>query len=123
MKALGFGTHICSVVRTLGMGSFSELLFNNTIVGSFEVIRSIRQGCPLAPLLFAIGSHPLVTALEESAEKGEIQGLELPDGKHLLAKLFADDSILFLKAKQEVLRNAPQIVEKFAVASRGQDAA
>ena len=116
MKALGFGTRICSVVRTLGMGSFSELLFNNTIVGAFEVMRSIRQGCPLAPLLFAIGSHPLVTALEASAVKGEIQGLELPGGKQLLAKLFADDSLLFLKAKLEVLRKALQIVEQFAVA-------
>ncbi len=118
MLVLGFGPRVRSMVCTLGEGSVSELLFNNRIVGSFEVKRAIRQGCPLAPLFFAIGSRPLVVAaLESSAEKGEIQGLALPGGKHLLAKLFADDSLLFLKANSDCLRKALQIVQLFATAS------
>ena len=117
MSVLGFGPRMCSIVRTLGEGSILELLFNNKIVGSFEVKRSIKQGYAMAPLLFALGSHPLVAALEASADKGEIQGLELPRGKRLLAKLFADDSLLFLKANFDILRKALQIIQLFATAS------
>lgn len=64
---------------TWGKNSNSELLFNDHVVESFEVKRLIKQVYPLAPLLFAIGSYPLVTLLENSVAKGEIKGLSLKE--------------------------------------------
>ncbi len=111
---------LSAVVRVLGEGSSSELMFNARIVGSFEVKRSIRQGCPLAPLLFAACTHPLIASLEQAAANNEIKGLLLKDGKHLLAKMFADDSLLFLQAEKENIRRALEIVQNFATASGSQ---
>ena len=64
MRALGFGPIMSSSIFNFGFGAASQLLFNGRIVGSFEIWRLIRQGCPLSTLLFAICAHPLATSLE-----------------------------------------------------------
>ena len=81
LQNLGFGPRICQAVKTLGGGSSSELLFNSRLVGSFDVKRSIRQGCPLAPLWFAACTHPLIALMEQAAERGEITGLQIHNAK------------------------------------------
>lgn len=81
MLALDFGSKMDGSVRNRGRGIESTILFNNIIVGTFHFQRSIRQGCTLSPLCFAIFSHPLLIALDYSGEKGEIKGLILPGEK------------------------------------------
>ena len=71
----------------------------------------------MAPFLFAFNSHPLIIAPEDSASKELIQGLALPNGQHMLGKMFVDDSLVFLKADREVVRNALEVVQLFAEAS------
>ena len=94
----------------MGDGRASAVLFNTVVVGDFQVKRSICQGCPFAPLLFAACTHPLVAMLEAAFKKKEICGLCLPNREQLLAKFFADDSLLFLKADTKNLRIALEIV-------------
>ena len=74
----------------------------------------------MAPLLFVACTHPLVALLESAAAKKEIFGLSLPNGEQLLIKLFADDSLLFLKVEQENIKRALEIVHLFALASGSQ---
>ena len=105
----------------LGSGSSSEVLFNSRVVGAFEVRRSIKQGCPLAPLLFAASTHPFIALLEQAASEGLIQGLQMCNDEQLIIKMFADDSMLFLKAEADNVRKALEIVQTFGVAS-GQNA-
>ena len=68
-------------------------------------------------LLFAIWTLPLATTLVLVAKIGNIIGLKVHEDQ-ILIKMFVDDSQLFLKAKNKVLRNALWIVQDFAVASR-----
>ena len=58
----------------------------------------------------AVCSHPLVRVLELKAKKGNSIGLSLLERNQLLIKLFADDSLIFLKAKAEILNNALQVI-------------
>ena len=102
----------------MGEGSSSVVLFNTIVVGKFQVKRSIYQGCPLAPLLFATFTHPLIAMLELMVEKKEICGFSLPNREQLLAKLFAYNYLLFLKAKPENLRKALQIMKLFCKSIR-----
>ena len=92
------------------------VLFNKVVVREFQVKRSIRQGCPLALLLFAACTHPLVALMEATAAKKDILGLSLPNGEQLLIKLFANDSLFFLKADPQNLRQGLEIVQLFAQA-------
>lgn len=64
MMALGFGSRMARAMRHLGKGSVSAVLFNGVVVGEFLVQRSIKQGCPLDPLHFAVCSHPLRMAID-----------------------------------------------------------
>ena len=52
LKTFGFGPRICKTILAMGIRSSTKLLFNMKIVGEFKLKCSIRQGCPLAPLLF-----------------------------------------------------------------------
>ena len=71
----------------------------------------------MAPLLFVACTHPLVALLEAALAKKEISTLCLPNEEQLLIKLFADDSLLFLKADPQNLRRGLEIVQLFAQAS------
>ena len=101
----------------MGVGSSFAILFNMVVVGRFQVKRLIHQGWPVAPLLLVAWTHVLVTMLKSITSKKEIFELSLPNGEQILAKLFADDSLLFLKAKLDNLRKALQIVQLFAPTS------
>ena len=71
MRKVGIGLALSSVMFHFGMGGTYQLLSNRRIVGSFEIHTSaVRQGCPLAPLLFAIYTHPLAKALQSVAQSG-----------------------------------------------------
>ena len=79
--------------------------------------RSVRQGCPLSPLLFAIVTHPLLVMLSNLAARGDIVGLHLPSGGQLVAQALADDSFMFLQASKENLERSMQVWDQFALAS------
>jgi len=67
MLKMEFGRSTSTFMFMLCFQARSHLLFNGVVVGAFSVRRSVRQGCPLAPLLFAILTHPLVLPLEDAA--------------------------------------------------------
>lgn len=117
MDRMGFGPKMASAVVHLAQGCISQLLVNQWIVGHFALARSVRQGCPVAPLFFALATHPFIVSLQAAAQGGKIKGLMLPQGDQLLVKMFADDSLLFLQDDSIGLRNALQVVQDFSLAS------
>ena len=70
--------------------------------------------------MFVACTHPLVAMLESVVAKKEICGFNLPNGEQMLAKLFADNSLHFLKVEPDNLRKVLEITQLFATASRAQ---
>ena len=60
--------------------------------------------------------NPLIAMLELTTNKKEILRLSLSNEVHLFDKLFTNKSLLFLKAEQENIRKALEIVQLFAIA-------
>ncbi|KAL3690427.1 hypothetical protein R1sor_016736 [Riccia sorocarpa] len=89
-------------------GSFTEI---------FKIERGVRQGCPLAPLLFAMTTQPLMKALREEERKGNIQGLNIGRGQSLLHQLFADDTGICITAEERQFDNLKEAIREFEVAS------
>lgn len=55
----GYPDHVVKVIETLHTGTSVRFLANGTRSHRVEVTRGIRQGCPLAPLLFILSLEPL----------------------------------------------------------------
>ena len=75
----------------------SQVMLNGGVTSDISLTRSVLQGCPLSPLLFAIVTHPLLMMLSRLATNGDIVGLPLPSGRKLVAQALADDSFMFLQ--------------------------
>ena len=58
--------------------------------------------------------------MEQAGERGEITMLQIHNVKQLLIKMFTGDSLLFLKAEENNVRKALEIVQLFSIASGSQ---
>ena len=101
---------------SLGQDAVSRVMLNEGVTSDNALRRSIRQGCPLSPLLFAIVTHPLSVVLSRIATNGDIVGLHLPSGGQLVAQ--ANDSFMFLQASRENLEKGMLVWNRFALAFR-----
>ncbi|MCO5555946.1 hypothetical protein L7F22_009490 [Adiantum nelumboides] len=116
MHSMGFGPRMSRLIYTLSLGSQSRIMMNG-VTSPVSLTRSLRQGCPLSPLLFALATHPMLTLLTQLARDGEIVGLTLPSGQQLVGQAFADDSFMFLNANNANIGRAMEAWSLFALAS------
>jgi hypothetical protein len=78
--------------------SFSILL-NGAPFGMFSPSRGLRQGDPLSPFLFILGTEVLSRLIQQQESIGLLNGIKI--GKHcspISHLLFADDILIFGKA-------------------------
>lgn len=72
----------------------------------------MRQGCPLAPLLFSLTMQPLVLMLKEHAQEGRLRGIQI--GKcgqeQLLCQMFADNTRVFLESTKRNFLEAMDVI-------------
>ncbi len=78
--------------------SKTAITTNGYISDFFSISRSIKQGCPIAPLLYIIQAEPMACKIRSNQN---IVGIQLPilDGRPAQAKLnqYVDDTQLFAK--------------------------
>ncbi|DAZ96937.1 TPA: hypothetical protein N0F65_012040, partial [Lagenidium giganteum] len=81
------------IVAAMHRNTQATFLVNGFQSAPLLVTRGIRQGCPLAPMLFILALNPLYT--KQSQHPG-IKGLRLPDAiEDDTVKGFADDTALY----------------------------
>ena len=91
---MGFaGNFITWVMSSLSSVSFS-LLINGVATSFFKFGRGLRQGCPLAPLLFLIVVEGLGRALLYAKDCGTYHGLSFGNDIVLTHVRFVDDVVI-----------------------------
>ncbi|MCO5599940.1 hypothetical protein L7F22_054047 [Adiantum nelumboides] len=83
MEIMGFGPKMINFVRTLLGNAQARVALNNSLSDPFGLSRSVRQGCPLAPLLFAIA----VDSLNWLVKLLHVEGIDLSTWSFRLASL------------------------------------
>ena len=68
----------------------------------FKVTRSVRQGCPLSPLLFVPGAEVLAQKIRQSSK---CRGIKLPQNVEAKIGQFADDTTLICHDIEAIKKN------------------
>jgi len=95
-------------------GALSSLCINGRKTPPFFIKRSIRQGCPISPVLLSLSTQVLCTMLDNGFLKGEIHGIKIPGvPQQLCVQLFADDSLALIQASLHDWNGVMNIFSKF----------
>ena len=73
LTAFGFGKNFIDMIRVLYCDVESMLKINGGLCAPFQVLRGIRQGCPLSGMLYSLAIEPLLQQI-----RGQLSGLVLP---------------------------------------------
>ncbi|XP_062176085.1 uncharacterized protein LOC133881146 [Alnus glutinosa] len=95
----GFNSIWINWIRICISSTSFSILINGSPFGLFTPSRGLRQGDPLSPFLFILGTEALSRILQQQESLGILKGIKIakncPPINHLL---FADDLIIFAKA-------------------------
>ena len=114
MEAYGFGPSFLRWIKLLYTDISSSVCVNGHISEPFSVLRSVRQGCSLSPLLYVLSIEPF--ALKIKSHPG-INGLSLPGvEEESEISQFADDNSLVCTDYRSI-RHVFEVSEDFCRAS------
>lgn len=101
LKRFGFGPTLIMWVTLLYSNIFSCIKVNGTFTKLFAIGRSVRQGCSLSPILYALCIENLANIIRNNPS---IHGIRLPASppQEFKISLYADDTNLFLHDEKSV---------------------
>ena len=118
MEKMGFHSRWVGWILECIRSVTYSVLINGEPKGHIVPTRGIRQGDPLSPYLFLLCSEGLNGLLEQAVHEKHIEGFSLcrhgPKISHLF---FADDSLLFCRARVEEVEKIQELLRKYEMAS------
>ena len=70
--------------------------------GMIAIERSVRQGCPLSPLLYVLALEPLLRRLRDEGTRSALRGIPFVGRLAARASAFADDVAVFVSRCQDI---------------------
>ena len=101
MLHLGFSVNFVAIIMSYIKLVSYAVLFNGEPVGHINPTRGLRQGDPLSSYMFLLCAIRLQGLLHKAESDGAIRGVSIcRNGPRVSHIFFADDSVLFCRAKQ-----------------------
>ena len=98
-----------------------SVLINGEPHGHITPTRGLCQGDPLSPYFFLICTEGLHGLIRKAAHSGDIRGVSLcRNGPRITHLFFADDSLLFSRARKKECQSLLEVLAKYERASRQQ---
>lgn len=94
LRVFGFGPVFRSWIEMLYGRAASVIKCNGSLTDPVPLERSIRQGCPLSAMLYAIAAEPLAQSILKDPL---IRGIETPRGNEFRIAQYADDINVMVK--------------------------
>ena len=90
------------------------ILLNGDPGQKFAPSRGLRQGDPLSPYLFLLVNEVLSLLIHKESKENRIIGVRMsPSGPSISHILFADDTLIFLKAEEENCRRLNKVIDDY----------
>ena len=114
LKNFEFGRKFQKILKTLYKFMKSKILVNGHLSKLIRILRSVRQGCPIAPLLYIL---VIETILVKIRLNNSIYGIRSPcSNESFKLSAFADDTQFILKNEASA-RKVLEIFDYFGKAS------
>ncbi|KAJ9566561.1 hypothetical protein OSB04_002527 [Centaurea solstitialis] len=96
MMQMNFGHKWRSWIQSCLKSASVSVLINGSATPEFSMGKGVRQGDPLAPLLFIIAAEALNIMMHEACNKGVFHGINLPNSGPIVSHLQFADDVLFM---------------------------
>nr|GFA45979.1 RNA-directed DNA polymerase, eukaryota [Tanacetum cinerariifolium] len=117
LEAFGFGTRWCQWIRGLCCFAKASVLVNGSPSREFQFQCGLKQGDPLAPLLFILVMESLHLALSKVVEAGIFKGIRLNNSLALSHLFYGDDALIIGEWSRDNLRGIINVLKCFFLAS------
>ncbi|VFQ87851.1 unnamed protein product [Cuscuta campestris] len=117
LKAFGFNEQATSLLLQNLRATHLSILINGKPTGYFKINRGVKQGDPLSPLLFIIGSEGFSRVLYHAISTGFISPYKAGKQKVVSHLAFVDDLIVFLKGDIKNLLRFNYVLSSYLIAS------
>ena len=112
--AFGFsGKTIRLIMQCVSTVQFT-LLLNGGICSNFCPFRGLRQGDPLSPYLFILGSKVFMRLINREIQQGSLMGVKIGNTAPPISKLcYVDDIILICRARADEVRSLMNCLDTY----------
>ncbi|CAL2259470.1 unnamed protein product [Prunus armeniaca] len=115
---MGFAESWVNLVMSCVRSVELSVLINGQPGRKLKPSRGLRQGDPISPYLFFIVSDVLSLLIQSAVSNELLQGIKMGNRAPTLSHLmFADDTLIFLKASTQNCRNLIMLLNAYCYAS------
>jgi len=98
LKSFGFNDLFCKWIQSILSFAKLSILINGKLHGFFSYSKGVRQGDPLAPLLFCLAEEVLSRSITKIVREGKLKFFNGSRNNHVPSHiLYADDIMIFCK--------------------------
>ncbi|VFQ76043.1 unnamed protein product [Cuscuta campestris] len=120
LRKMGFSNFVTSLLLSNLQATMMSININGKPKGYFPMKRGVKQGDPLSPLLFILGSEGLSKALTQGIHSRFLKPFNSGRGPIITHLCYADDLVIFLNGNTRNLLRLMSILKEYSLAS-GQD--
>ncbi|KAL3699290.1 hypothetical protein R1sor_017312 [Riccia sorocarpa] len=117
MKVMGFSSMFIDRIAALQEGAETRILFDRTLLPSFQVRKGVRQGCPLSRLLFILATVPFIDTLSKENDAGNIRPVQLSGGCTVSCTCLADDFAVYTQVDESSVSNLFHLLDSLEMAA------
>nr|GEX44939.1 RNA-directed DNA polymerase, eukaryota, reverse transcriptase zinc-binding domain protein [Tanacetum cinerariifolium] len=105
LHAFGFSSRWCSWIRGIFSSNMASILVNGSPTNEFLISHGLKQGDPLAPMLFILVMESLHISVTNAVNDGIFKGLHIHDSLVLSHLFYADDAVFVGEWSDDNLAN------------------
>jgi hypothetical protein len=114
LEKYGFPQPFINLIKTLYTDTQTHIMVNGFIPEPIKVNRGVRQGDPMACLLYNLAIEPLAAAIRNSTK---LKGIQIPEhNEPTKVSLFADDTLVYTTITDDI-NELDNIIDCFCTAS------
>jgi hypothetical protein len=118
MRKIGMDEGFIKFFMAITVNANAVVLVNGRATGEVRITRSVRQGCPIAPLLFTLLLEALNWMFKKAMLRGTLKGLYFDEIEvHLVQQFYSDNTSVMIEATAANARTCEQIFDTFGRAS------